>query len=265
MSVVETVLVLFDVEFFVLFFAQVLRTGGPTPTTFSRSLRTLVPLSPHLLQSPATNPHSYSGRSKQPPQVSLHQYFLRESPILLSYRESSNGPTDSSAQSLASSSWSPFSTAPSLTAHSAFSNPFPPSLGTSLPSGGDGSSLGPSLASSPSPVEFSQREAGTSLPSGGDGSILGPSPAPPYSQRDPRFKCSICPDLWFRDHFNLERHNKLHNEHHDHVPIICKRAWCNEEFLTKSDRKAHFDNCVWSCPEPLCDKSRMCYFWAFSS
>jgi len=58
MSVVETVLVLFDVEFFVLFFAQVLRTGGPTPTTFSRSLRTLVPLSPHLLQSPATNPHS---------------------------------------------------------------------------------------------------------------------------------------------------------------------------------------------------------------
>ena len=178
---------------------------------------------PGRLASPSTT----SSRSKHPPQShppQTHQYSLRESSSLPSYRESSNHNVSPSGQKGSSAqSLAPSPCSPFFTAPS-FSS-----------SGGDESSLGPSPASSPSQVD--------------------------YSKRDSRFKCSICP-IWFRDSFNLEKHNRVHNAHHDHAAIICLRAWCTEEFLTKFERKTHMDDCVWSCPEPLCDKTRMCYFWA---
>ena len=193
------------------------------------------------LQSQSTPRNSNSKISKTAHMKSFqsrHEYFLRETEHP-SYRElqiptvagSPSGPLGSSEQSKASSQLPPPST-PNV----AFSTPSPSAPGTSLPTGeNDGS-----RAALPSPALST------------------------FSQRNPRYKCSLCPDLWFRDHFNLERHNQIHNQHHDHTPITCLRAWCSAEFLTKSDRKAHMEDCVWSCPEPLCNKTRMCYFWAFS-
>lgn len=91
-----------------------------------------------------------------------------------------------------------------------------------------------------------------------------PSPSP-RTPSTPRYKCYICPDLWFRDNYNLQRHNKIHDRLHTHNPIICGRAWCSEEFSTTAERKAHMDDCVWICPEPLCNKTSLCYFLGSST
>lgn len=206
--------------------------------------------------APTSNSMSRSSRvtaGAAPPQKS-HEYSLRETEDLLSYRESPNSLTPKSHRST-SSNCPP----PSPTATASHQSPSGParsseqSLASRLQMASRAPSSTPGIASS---TPFPQ-SPGTGVPS--------PASSAPFSQRDPRYKCSICPDLWFRDNFNLEKHNRIHNQHHNHTPIICGRAWCNAEFLTQFDRKVHMDDCVWSCPEPLCDKTTMCYFWALPS
>ena len=63
--------------------------------------------------------------------------------------------------------------------------------------------------------------------------------------------------------FSCHLNNRIHDRHHCHIPITCDRAWCEVEFSTTFEKKAHMEDCVWSCKEPGCDKTRSCYFGLF--
>ena len=203
-------------------------------------------------------------RSRQAPQVSLptshqsqHYSLRRESSSPPSYREGSN-----ELPSLHSSSAQTF--APSSPPHSAASacTPTPPSASSATsactptpPSASSGTS-----ACTPTPPSAS---SGDSFGDNDGSSPTTHTPVSRFSQRDFRFKCTICPDLWFRDRYNLDRHNQVHDALHDHSTITCLRAWCTEEFSTTFERATHMKDCVWTCPEPLCDKYSCAIFGAF--